>query len=143
MDKLASELRSCYGVSLASEFVSKATYNHSLDFIEYVADDCFVLSERIDAFLTILKDGDTGDLVGFKLKGFAFAYNEHLKPILGPKATHPFIDLVPVLTYYIGQAGNEIFGDLKEKRKRAYESVAVLVQEKEIKIDSSEIPLAA
>lgn len=142
MNKLATELHSCYGVSLASEFVSKATYNHSLDFVEYVADDCFTLSERIDEFLTILKDGDTGEIIGFKLKGFAYIYHEYLKPLFGPDAT-PFIDLVPVITFLFGKVGNTVFGDYTERRKSAYASVAKIVQDREIKIASSELPIAA
>lgn len=142
MNRLAQDLQSSFNVVLASEFTSKAIYHHALDFIEYVASDCFVVSERIDEFLTILKDGDNGELVGFKLKGFAYLYNELIKPTVGEDIP-PFLELVPVLTYLLGRMGDAAFEDVIQKRKKAYQDVARFARNQNVTIEASELRRAA
>jgi hypothetical protein len=141
MNKLAQDLRSNFGVTLEPQFASRAVYHHGLDFIEYVADDCFVVAGRIDEYLTVLKDGDTGELVGFKLKGFAYLYNEFVKPYLGDAAL-PFLDIVPVLTYLAGRVGDGVFGAV-DKRKTAYGNVIQFAARRKVTVDSSELPRVA
>lgn len=142
MDRLTQDLHSCFGVGLASQFASKAIYHHALDFVEYVADDGFVLSERVDEYLTLLRNGETKELVGFRLKGFAYMYNHWIKPLFG-EGVGDLLDLLPVFTFLVGRLGDDAFSDVIERRASAYKEAARFASIRQVKINASDLPMAA
>lgn len=67
-------------VSVMSYKYQKAAIYHSdSDCVEYVRRDGGVYYERIDDILTLIKDIDSKETVGFKLKGFCYVLQNHFK----------------------------------------------------------------
>ena len=60
-----------------SSYAPVAVYFESSDCLEYVRADDLFYYDRIDSFLTLVRDIDTKKAVGFKLKGFRH-YFQHL-----------------------------------------------------------------
>lgn len=140
MDRFAKELYESCGVVLATQFESKAIYYRELDFIEYLADDCFAISDRIDEHLTVIKDGDSGELVGFKLKGIEFIFNDIVKPVFGERVK--FMKLVDVFQVLVGQIADASFKELRDRRTKAYQEVAQLISQKELSLPEDMLKVA-
>ena len=64
-----------------------AIYHADSDCVEYVKCDSFCLYERVDGYLTLIKDATGHNLVGFKLKGFRNWF-EHIKTALRLSDNH-------------------------------------------------------
>jgi len=127
MDKLSSVLKANFGVGLSEEFVKKAWYNREMDFLEYVSIDDFTFSERVDTFLTVIWDDEKSKIVGFKLKGIAYVFNELLKPKAGLNDGH-FDMLIQALEKCFTAIGDQVIDEANsERRKRAYESTRRLI----------------
>lgn len=62
-----------------SGFTPHAAYYKTLDCIEYVNQDCTVISERIDELLTLFRKNGTSEYVGFKIKGFRNYFENTLR----------------------------------------------------------------
>lgn len=80
MDKFSTVLSQQFDVSLAENFHKQALYYGPMDFLEYVSEDTTTVADRIDGFLTVLLSADDQKLVGFRLKGFKWAFNTHIQP---------------------------------------------------------------
>lgn len=118
MDNLAKRLEGQFGATLSDHFVKKASYNHSMDCLEYVSVNDITVSDRIDDFLTLIKSYDQSEVVGFKLKGFRYIFKEIIQPIcqLDDEDFNPLIDVMKNL---FTRVGDDAFVD-KEKRTSAY-----------------------
>ena len=75
-------------------------------------------------------------------KGGEFVYNEFVKPITGD-TDDQFLDVMDVLLAVFNKVCKEAFSDVIEKRKKAYKTVAAFARENSVKLDKSELELAA
>ena len=137
MDKLAEHLRQ-YNATLAKDYCPHASYYESMDFVEYITRDVTTVSDRIDEFLTLIWDSNFDEVVGFRLKGFKFIFNEYLKPTLQLRDSH-FVPLVSVLEAVARTIGNALFE--AENRERAYRKAMRLAERNEARL--TDLPLAA
>ena len=102
----------------AGQLVPVATYFDDSDCVEYIREDTVAIYRRIDEFLTLVFDETRITPIGFKLKGFKWIYNEHLKPNQLVRGVE-FVELVPALEYVCTQVGAAMFeGD--DKLRHAY-----------------------
>jgi hypothetical protein len=62
-------------------YVPRTTYIQESDLIIYVRTDSICLYERIDEFVTIIRDIDNNEIVGFQLKRFQHALNNYLSNV--------------------------------------------------------------
>ncbi len=137
MDKLAEHLRQ-YNATLAKDYYPHASYYEAMDFVEYITCDATTVSDRIDEFLTLIWDANFDEVVGFRLKGFKFIFNEYLKPTLQLRDSH-FVSLVSALEAVARTIGNALFEE--ENRERAYRKAMKLAERNEARL--TDLPLAA
>jgi hypothetical protein len=102
-------------------YVPAATFSHDSDCVEYVKKDALCLYERVDEFLTLIKDADDHALVGFKLKGFRHTINK-LSPAI-ELSDRQFLALVSVIEEIFTSIGASVFNE-DGKRKAAYQLAA-------------------
>jgi hypothetical protein len=118
--------------SFADQYQPVAVYFEESDCIEYVKEDSFAVYERIDSFLTLIYDSTKIGLVGFKLKGFRYIFDAHLKPIYKLN-DEQFVDLIAVLEAVCTELGDEIFTN--EKVARAYKAARKLVANDNVRLN--------
>ena len=110
-----------------------AVYFLDSDCVEYVKEDAFCVYERVDSFLTLIFDETKYNLVGFKLKGFKYVFEKHLKPLFKLNDSQ-FIDLVSVIEAVFTHIGDEIFAEDEEERKLAYKAAIKLATNDHVKL---------
>ena len=110
-----------------------AVYFLDSDCVEYVKEDAFCVYERVDSFLTLIFDETKFNLIGFKLKGFKYVFEQHMKPLFKLNNSQ-FIDLVSVIEVVFTQIGDKIFSENDEERKRAYKVAIKLAATDNVKL---------
>ena len=123
----------------AVSYVPAAIYYHDSDCVEYVKLDGYCVYERVDAFLTLIKDATGHNLIGFKLKGFGNMFGK-LKSALQLSDNH-FLPLMSIIEQACTIAGDELFQD--EKRKAGYQAAYRLAANDNVFLPEAELPLAA
>jgi hypothetical protein len=103
-------------------YVPAAIFFRDSDCVEYVKVDGLCLYERVDEFLTLIKNPHDGELIGFKLKGFRNTFHK-LVPAL-ELSDRQFLSLVSVIEQIFSELGNEIFGERKAAYRAAYQLAA-------------------
>ena len=96
-------------------------------------EDAFCVYERVDDFLTLVFDETKFNLVGFKLKGFKFVFDKHLKPLFEMHDSQ-FIDLVSVIEAGVTKIGDQMFSEINEERRRAYKAAWKLAGNDNVKL---------
>jgi len=104
-------------------FIPAAVYFSDSDCVEYVKEDSFCVYDRVDRFLTLIFDSTKLNLVGFKLKGFKYIFNTHMKPIYKLN-DEQFVELVSVIEAVCTELGESLFED--EHTARAYKAAKKL-----------------
>jgi hypothetical protein len=133
---LDSELRS------NEVYVRQAVYFMDSDCVEYVQEDALHVFDRVDNFLTLIYDETCLTLVGFKLKGFQYVFNTHLKPLF-KLHDEQFIDLVSAIEAYFTDIGNEVFALGDQKRANAYKAALKLAANDSVRLSGALFKMAA
>jgi hypothetical protein len=142
MNRLTNLLSEVYGANLSHVFLKRASYNSTMDFLEYVSIDEVTISDRIDPFLTVMWNFDQTEIVGFRLKGFHCIFNKYIKPLFELKDAD-FEPLVDALKYVYTAIGDELFatqglvnqdGESQSHRAAAYKLTMKLVKEEKINL---------
>ncbi|HBX36562.1 MAG TPA: hypothetical protein DEG76_04395 [Pseudohongiella sp.] len=144
MDKFSALLSQHFDTKMPENFEKRASYYSRMDFLEYVCDDTTVVAERIDGFLTVLLDADDRHLVGFRLKGFGYAFKTFIQPAMKLESQH-FDPIIFALTRLFTDVGNALTGDdatQPQKREEAYKQVVALAQRDQVSLPA-DFPLAA
>jgi hypothetical protein len=118
---------------LGTPYKPVAVYFLDSDCVEYVKEDAFCIYERVDDFLTLVFDETKINLVGFKLKGFKYVFDKHLKPLF-KLHDDQFIDLVSAIEVVFTQVGDKMFADGNEERVRAYKAALKLAANDNVKL---------
>ena len=105
MNEFKRVLKTHYDANLNDAFQKAAVYYPGMDFLEYVAVDAVTVSDRIDEFLTLVWNRDQTEVVGFKLKGFRYFFENELKPELQEQ---DFIPLVKAIEKIFTRIGAEL-----------------------------------
>lgn len=125
--------------ALAGSYEPAAIYYGDSDCLEYVKLDQFCLYERVDEFLTLIKDADGEKLVGFKLKGFRNRFNR----------LQAAFDLNDGQFAYVISAIESIYSELGEmlftdrQRAAAYKAAYQLAANDNVKLERHELKIAA
>ncbi len=135
MDKLRFFLKENFDADLSDEFVKRANYFSSMDFLEYVSVDGFTISERIDAVLTVVWNKERTKIVGFKLKGFGFVFETYVKPLF-QLADEDFNPIVRALELAFTDLGDQVASDSSpvpsQKRINAYNETKAFIKEEHV-----------
>jgi hypothetical protein len=123
---------------LVAEYKAVAAYFPDSDCVEYVNEDTVAVYERIDEFLTIIWDETRYRTIGFKLKGFRYIFETHLKPHL-QLSESAFVRLVQAIEAVCQELGDELHGD--SKRDRAYRAARKIAEQDQAEL--WDLPLAA
>lgn len=116
-------------------YTPAAIYFRDSDCVEYVKSDSFCVYERVDGFLTLIRRPGSGELVGFKLKGFRNRIKK-LAPSLVLSDKH-FLHLISAIESIYTELGDQIFKD--EKRKAAYKEAYQLAANDNVKLEKAEL----
>jgi hypothetical protein len=119
----------------AGSYEPAAIYYADSDCVEYVKSDSYFRYERIDEFLTLIKDSTGHTLVGFKLKGFRNMF-ERLKSEL-ELSDKQFLPLVSAIEKVYSMLGNSMFPD--EKRAAAYKAAYRLAKNDNVYLGEAEL----
>ncbi|MDZ7923043.1 MAG: hypothetical protein U5M23_03100 [Marinagarivorans sp.] len=139
MNMLRADLLEKFDIELAESFNPIATYNKSLDFIEYLSVDATCVSRRIDEHLTLLLDMDNElELIGFKLKGFACIYGEIMQNAGIENHQAQFSGIVEILVELISKMGDKMF----PAQKAEYARVIKFASKKDVKLDMNSLKVA-
>ncbi len=111
----------------------QAIYFLDSDCVEYVKEDALCIYQRIDNFLTLIFDETQLTLVGFKLKGFKYVFQQHLKPLFELN-DEQFITMASAIEVHFTAIGNEIFARGEEARLRAYKAALKLASNDKVKL---------
>jgi regulatory protein YycI of two-component signal transduction system YycFG len=121
----------------AGHYERAAIYHGDSDCVEYVQYDGFVMYERVDGFLTLVKDA-TDNLVGFKLKGFRNMV-ERLKPSL-ELSDKQFLSLISAIEVLYSHVGDALIKD--EKRAAGYRAAYLLAANDNVRLTHEELRAA-
>jgi hypothetical protein len=123
--------------SLAGSYTPIAVYYLDSDCVEYVKHDSLTVYDRIDDYLTLIKDETQLQVIGFKLKGFSCI----IRDIMGENATREqFLVLVQVLEKVCSAIGDELFKDAE--RQQAYAAAKKIARDDQPCLDKAVIPPA-
>ena len=100
------------------EFGVVSRYNLNMDFFLYLVEDCAYRADRVDGFLTVLWHPHEDRLVGLKLKGFRFLFNQLTK--LTKFGEGDFVPLVNAIELaVVSTVTDEMLARVGEERLRA------------------------
>ena len=116
---------------IAADYVPTAVYFSDSDCVEYVKEDSFTVYDRVDEFLTLIYDETKIRLIGFKLKGFKYFYQTHLKPLYALN-DNQFLALVPILEAVCKEIGDQLIAD--DERVRAYKAAMKLAANDNVRL---------
>lgn len=108
-----------------------AIYYHDSDCVEYVRNDQFCIYERVDGFLTLVQDG-TGNLIGFKLKGFKNVFTR-LQKVTAKLSDGHFLPLISAIESVCAEMGDNMFDD--PKRAEAYRAAYSLAANDNVRLE--------
>jgi hypothetical protein len=129
-------------LSINEKYVAQAVYFMDSDCVEYVKEDALHIYDRVDDFLTLVLDGTGLTLVGFKLKGFKYVFNAHLKPLYELN-DEQFINMVSAIEAHFTEVGNEIFASGNRARAAAYKAVLKLAANDNVRLSGAMFKIAA
>ncbi len=115
-----------------------AIYYEDADSLEYVRLDKPTVYRRVDEFLTLILDMSSREPVGFKLKGFRYIYNSHVRHD-DRLDKEDFPRVVKILEDIMTSLGNRIFED--DNARLAYQTALNIAEEDKVKL--SELPQVA
>lgn len=124
-----------------------AVYFPSMDYILYLRQDTCYVADRIDEYLTLLRDPVSADPIGVKLKGFYNIYLE-LKRTLPPAvASHlesriPFRAFIAFAEALACTVGDEVIADSEQARRYDAYALARKIVDGQ-RISSKELDLVA
>lgn len=119
----------------AGSYEPAAIYYGDSDCLEYVREDNFCIYERVDEYLTLIKDAESNDLVGFKLKGFKNRIHK-LKPQLELN-DRQFLYVMSAIENICSELGDLLFADVN--RSNAYKAAYKLADNDNVKLDRREL----
>lgn len=131
MEKLRDYLKREFSADLASEFKPYASYFDGMDYVEYMTVNTTTVSKRIDENLTIIMDRNQSDVVGFRIKGFKYFFNEHLKSIYKLQ-DNDFLTLRDALVALVQKVGDAALQE--ESVAYAYKKAFQLASDSETRI---------
>ena len=76
MTPIDETLRGLWQQAGSVPFKPVAWYHAALDFLLFLSEDCSYGADRVDEQLTLLRHPNQPRVVGFKLKGFEYLFNE-------------------------------------------------------------------
>ena len=84
------------------------------------------------------------NLIGFKLKGFKYIFEKHVKPLLELNDSQ-FIELVSVIEAMFTRIGDEVFagGEDDDERRRGYKAAIKLASHDNVKLSGIYLKAAA
>ena len=116
---------------LTAEFIPSAAYYSDNDCVEYVNEDTACVYERIDEFLTLIRDETGYNLIGFKMKGFRYIYETHLKSrvVLDHSS---FVRMAQVIEAVCQQIGDDLWVD--DRRGNAYKAAKKIAEKDRVEL---------
>jgi hypothetical protein len=117
----------------AGSYEPAAIYYGDSDCLEYVQKDEFALYERVDEFLTLIKDSSGEKLIGFKLKGFRNRFHK--------LQAGQFAYVMSAIESIYTELGDRVFAD--KHRAEAYQAAYRLAANDNVKLDRHELKAAA
>jgi hypothetical protein len=115
-----------------------AIYAYDADCVEYVQEDTFVIYERVDSKLTLIRS-DEGIVVGFKLKGFRNIFERLRKSLELSEGL--FVPLIMAIQELYTEIGDELVAD--EHRRSAYQAAYKLAANDNVKLSDVRFAKAA
>ncbi|MDE0177893.1 MAG: hypothetical protein OXP36_04790 [Gammaproteobacteria bacterium] len=113
---------------VAGEFKPVAKYYHAMDFLLYLREDCSYRADRVDPFLTVLYHPYEDRIVGIKLKGFRFLFDQFRKIVEHLDNEH-FLPLVKFVEIALVAGVAEAFiAKNKERIEKSYADAKQLVE---------------
>ena len=123
------------------DFEACAYYLSSMDYLEFITSNGTTVDRRIDEFLTLIFNAERSAIVGLKIKGLRYHFNEQLKDIVEQSPDDDFILLVLILEKVIESIGPDMFNEIN---RTAYKDAARFARSREARVQTSELsPLAA
>lgn len=117
----------------------EAIYYETSDCLEYVRADDLFYYERIDSFLTLIRDIETGEAVGFKLKGFRYIFQHY-----GQKfalTDDEFVSVMQAFGVLFTELGDKLLND--PNKQKAYDEAARIAANDNVQFNVGEIRIAA
>lgn len=114
-------------------YTRSAIYYHDSDCVEYVREDQFCIYERVDGFLTLVQDS-SGNLIGFKLKGFKNVFTKMQKYSTKLTDGH-FLPLVSAIESVCAEMGDNMFDD--DRRAKAYKAAYHLAANDNVRLEDA------
>lgn len=136
MDRFTTLLNEQFGATLAEDFINRASYYSQMDVLEYISKDTTTISDRVDEFLTLFLDADNRNVIGFRLKGFGYVFNNYVKRLMKLK-DEDFNPIVNALECGFSKIGAQMFPDVDEedeRRVQAYRSTKRMIKEEEVEL---------
>lgn len=119
MEQLAQLLKERYDAHLASEFRREPFFEPNRDYVEYTTVDCITVTDRVDKHLTLILDARNREVVGIRLKGFRWFFQQHLKP-LSSITEEQFVPFIKVVELMMAVAGPRLIEEHRDKYRRAF-----------------------
>lgn len=138
MNELNKFTKEAFGAEFSGEFSTYASYERSMDYVEYLQSSEIVVSRRIDEYLTLILNQSRTEVVGFRLKGYKHLFNEKLKTLMDLDDSD-FVHLVAVFEAMILEQGPDFVKD--QNKRDAYSSAYKMAKQSNAKI--TDVPLAA
>lgn len=130
METLNQVLEKTFNVSLGDTFEAKAAYYSAMDCVEYLREDAFAVSERIDGFLTLYTNAEGTEVTGFKCKGFRFVF-EKIRQRNPSIAEKHFIPMIKFIEEALTELGDSVF----EGNRKAYEDAKRLASQDNVEVE--------
>lgn len=137
MENLYKIIKDVFETDVSRDFIKRASYYSSMDYVEYVARDAICVSDRIDQFLTLIWADE--ELVGFRLKGFRCIFDNVIKEVHELRDSD-FLPMIVAIENVLTHLGNEFIGD---DTKNAYKLAADLATRDNVQLNDFEHALAA
>lgn len=120
-------------------FKPDSQYFPGMDMLVYLAEDVSYRAARVDGYLTLLMHPTENRLVGLKLKGFRYLFNEMQSRL--QLTEHDFIMLVEVLQVVLVKIGHELMRDAE--RQQQYQDARRFAVTEKLRVRVSDMLKAA
>ena len=129
------------GRHVDEDFVPTAKYYHTMDFLLYLREDCHYRADRVDPFLTVLYHPYEPRIVGIKLKGFRFLFDQFCKIVgrSGPKHFLPVVKFIEMAL--VAGVAEAYIAENRERIEKSYAEARQLVEG--VEFDQREFAQAA
>jgi hypothetical protein len=121
---------------LNGSYSPTAVYFMDSDCVEYVKEDAFCTYDRVDTFLTLIRDETGYNLIGFKLKGFKHVFEQYLKPLFELHDMQ-FVELVSAIEMVFTNVGDKVFDSKDERRAAAYKAALKLANNDNVRLSGA------